>query len=264
MLLSLFDTLLQPAKKTLDEPIRQEEFEIAVDGRNVPVRILFEARFNNRVSVNHNGVLIRISNKQNKEEQKKNIDTFLKWAKTKLGEKPQLLDHLPQRKYSNGEILKVGNHDFRINIFYHDLQKSTARIHNNQIVISIAKGLTKEAEDNANSYLVAKCLSKFFQPIVAQRIHELNQKYFGKNIQSVRMKYNTSNWGSCSTQGNINISTRLMFAPDDVIDYVLIHELAHLIHADHSARFWKVVEKIMPDYAHKEKHLSKNNHQYYL
>ena len=69
------------------------------------------------------------------------------------------------------------------------------------------------------------------------------------------MKYNHSNWGSCSSKGNINLSTRLLFAPDDVIDYVIIHELAHRIEMNHSPRFWKLVSDAMPDYKEKEKWL---------
>nr|MBP6515870.1 M48 family metallopeptidase [Chitinophagales bacterium] len=56
----------------------------------------------------------------------------------------------------------------------------------------------------------------------------------------------------------------LLFAPQDVIDYVLIHELAHLIHPNHSNRFWHLVEKIMPSYRDKEKFLNDNNHKFYL
>jgi predicted metal-dependent hydrolase len=130
--------------------------------------------------------------------------------------------------------------------------------------MNLTRGLSKEAEESTNSYLVARCLSKFFTPIITERIHELNRKYFGKTINSIKLKYNTSNWGSCSSHGNINISVRLMFAPEEVVDYVLIHELAHLVHADHSARFWSLVEKVDPDYYTKEKHLTENNFKYYL
>ena len=78
------------------------------------------------------------------------------------------------------------------------------------------------------------------------------------------MKYATSFWGHCSHHGNIVISVRLMFVPPKVIDYVIIHELAHLIHHDHSPRYWKVVEKVMPDYMIAEKHLKAYSDKYYL
>jgi predicted metal-dependent hydrolase len=55
-----------------------------------------------------------------------------------------------------------------------------------------------------------------------------------------------------------------MFAPTRVIDYVLIHELAHLVHHDHSTRFWKVVERVMPNYMNAEKHLKDFSGKYYL
>jgi len=252
------------SQQVVEEKERVEAFEINVGDLTVPVKILFEDRFNNRVTVNSNGITIKISAKQPKEEQRKNIDYFLKWAKEKLGSKPELLDFLPQRKYMNGEVIRIGGYDFFISIFFQDQKKSTARIFNNQIVISLAKGLSVEAQVNTNSYLVCKCLTKFFQPIITERIHELNGRFFGKHINSVKLKYNTSNWGSCSTQGNINISLRLLFAPQDVIDYVLIHELAHLVHANHSNRFWNLVEKVMPSYREKEKFLNDNNHKFYL
>ncbi|MCX6198016.1 MAG: M48 family metallopeptidase [Bacteroidetes bacterium] len=267
MLLSLFESLTgtKPAPSKLEEEISlQREFEIEVNGGNVPVRLLFESRFNNRVTVNKNGILIRISDRQPKEEQRKNVDTLLKWAKEKLGDKPQLLESLPQRQYRNGEILKVGDYEFVISIFYHDLAKSTAKIFKNNIVLSVSKGLNKEVEANASSYLVAKCLCKFFLPIITERIHELNTRYFRKEVKSVKMKHATSFWGHCSRNGNLVISVRLLFAPAKVVDYVLIHELAHLIHHDHSPRFWKVVEQVMPDYQNAEKHLKEFSGKYYL
>jgi predicted metal-dependent hydrolase len=264
---SLFDNDAESKWQLLAEknaPVRQTQFEIEVNGQSVPVKIFLEPRFNNRVSVSRNGIAIRLSKYTPSEEQRKHIQNFLSWAKNKLGEKPDLLDYLPQRKYFDGEVLKVGNYIFTIHIIYHRLLKSTARLHQQHILLSLASGLTPEAEQNTASYLVSKCLAKFFQPIVHQRLHELNQKFFGKKINSVKLKYNTSNWGSCSSQGNINISVRLMFAPQDVVDYVLIHELAHLVYHNHSLQFWQLIEKIMPDYREKEKHLQENNFKYYL
>lgn len=55
-------------------------------------------------------------------------------------------------------------------------------------------------------------------------------------------------WGSCSAQGVVRLSARLMHCPPEVIDYVVVHELAHLRELNHSARFWAVVEAVLPDY----------------
>jgi predicted metal-dependent hydrolase len=261
---SLFDILIPDKPSKTEEVAIQQEFEITVRGESVPVRILFEPRLNNRVTVNKNGILIRISERQQKAEQRKHIDNLLKWAKQRLGDKPELLESLPQREYVNGEILRVGQHEFVISLFHHDLPKSSAKIFKNNVVLSLAKGLTPEAEANACSYLISKCLCKYFQPIVTERLHELNNRFFKKNILSVKMKYATSFWGHCSYNGHLVISVRLMFAPPRTIDYVLLHELSHLVHHDHSPRFWKLVEQVMPDYRVHEKFLQENHLRYYL
>ena len=64
-------------------------------------------------------------------------------------------------------------------------------------------------------------------------------------------------WGSCSSKGNINYSWRLNMADDAVIDYVIVHELAHLSVMNHSKKFWAVVENILPDYSQRRTELKK-------
>jgi len=71
----------------------------------------------------------------------------------------------------------------------------------------------------------------------------------GVTPASVKVNSAKTRWGSCSAKRNINFSWRLALAEDDVIDYVVVHELAHLIEMNHSPRFWAIVAGIMPDYA---------------
>ena len=81
---------------------------------------------------------------------------------------------------------------------------------------------------------------------------------------AVKINGATTQWGSCSVRmgtpqtpprKNLNFSWRLIMADDEVIDYVVVHELAHIIEMNHSARFWAIVEKILPDYRERQSRL---------
>lgn len=70
----------------------------------------------------------------------------------------------------------------------------------------------------------------------------------GRGYQRISLRDTRSRWGSCSSQGNLSYSWRLIMAPEDVLDYVAAHEVAHLQHMDHSSAFWNLVEDLCPSY----------------
>ena len=73
-------------------------------------------------------------------------------------------------------------------------------------------------------------------------------KKFNKNVKQFKITSAKTRWGSCTSQKNINLTYRLMFTHSKAIDYVIIHELAHLKYMNHSKHFWNHVEEMMPDY----------------
>jgi len=71
----------------------------------------------------------------------------------------------------------------------------------------------------------------------------------GKSVTRVGVRDPKSRWGSCSSTGGLSFSWRLVFAPEAVIDYVVAHEVSHLVEMNHSPRFWRVVATLVPDSA---------------
>lgn len=95
-----------------------------------------------------------------------------------------------------------------------------------------------------------KAYKKAAKIVFSERV-EFYSRLVGASPASVKINSAKTRWGSCSGKNSINFSWRLIMAPDDVIDYVVVHELAHTIHHNHSPSFWQLVKSVMPDYAEK-------------
>ena len=79
--------------------------------------------------------------------------------------------------------------------------------------------------------------------------------------EQIKITSARTRWGSCSPKNTLSFSWRLMLTPPEVIDYVIIHELAHTVHHNHSKRFWSLVEKFLPDYKARRKQLRQYGQQ---
>ena len=89
---------------------------------------------------------------------------------------------------------------------------------------------------------------------IPQRVRKYAQM-IGVSPSAVKINSASTRWGSCSAKASLNFSWKLILAPDDVIDYVVVHELCHIKHMNHSPEFWSEVGKIVPDWREKRESL---------
>ena len=80
----------------------------------------------------------------------------------------------------------------------------------------------------------------------------------GVTYGRITIRNQRTRWGSCSSKGNLNFNWRLIFAPEEVVDYIVVHELAHRKEMNHSRAFYNVVASVLPDYKVQEKWLKEN------
>ena len=93
-------------------------------------------------------------------------------------------------------------------------------------------------------------------------IDRISQK-LGQSIKAVKLSDSFNYWGSCNTNGVIHLNWRLFFAPMNVLEYIIVHEICHLIEFNHTESFWRLVKKFCPDYKNQIIWLKKNDNYLY-
>ena len=115
-----------------------------------------------------------------------------------------------------------------------------------------------------NRAAVKKALVDWYLGRAETKIKErldLFSKQIGKWPVSIKIKNQERRWGSCSRNGSIRFNWRIIMAPISIMDYVIVHELCHLIYSHHSPPFWQKVQSIIPDYRRRRNWLKANSFQ---
>ncbi len=229
------------------------------NGVRVPLKIYKEWRSSTRISMASKFIILRVPKVLPGPILRQEIRRSEEWCKAQFLNKPSLLDRYRLKEYRTGDQFRVFGKVYTLSLHPAKRKTVSAKVKGDALVVSYPED-TDEDSLSSLSNIISRTLAKAVFHEFSELVHQINRNHFGEYINDIRLKYNRSNWGSCSSNNNLNFSTRLLLAPLDVITYVIVHELAHLKELNHSSRFWNIVESVMPDYQKKEEWLKKFGH----
>lgn len=168
------------------------------------------------------------------------------WIREKLRDLPRAVP------FRDGEILPILGRDRTIIVLYNPaLKRTDIQLKKDELIV-----MTNKPDPSAR-------IRRFLIDLAKEKLTELSLEKASvvrRRIVDVQVKDTRSRWGSCSDDGNLSFSWRLIFAPAKAFDYVVAHECAHLVHMDHSDNFWRVCERLSRDYEEGKDWMQKYGH----
>jgi predicted metal-dependent hydrolase len=161
------------------------------------------------------------------------------------------------KEYITGEMFYYLGESFPLETFFEQNERKGLVFWGNRFYLN-----TTDAAEEGISYFASWYKKKakiHFRQRVDFYSHELNLR-----AKSVKITSANKRWGSCSADNNLSFGFRLIMAPQDIIDYVIVHELMHIKEKNHSAAFWKLIEVVMPEYKVHRRWLKDNHDKFIL
>ncbi|NLM60403.1 MAG: M48 family metallopeptidase [Clostridium sp.] len=179
--------------------------------------------------------------------------------------KAKYLEASEQKRYIDGETFLYLGKEYTLKI-----QRGSASdnvdLFENDIVVSTAdsglkEGNTAETEQDLKirGLLKSFYINRFLE-LVKTRM-DIYAPKIGVSPGKVSIRDQKTRWGSCSCKGNISLNWKLIMAPLEVVDYVIIHELCHMKEMNHSKKFWNIVRGLCPNFKESQKWLKDNGHR---
>ena len=171
------------------------------------------------------------------------------WIQKKKAKLERKLEESKPKKFIDGER------------FWYLGKQYQLKIGKNYKIFNLSKNYLRLSERYQNN--AKEVITSWYKRKAKQKIGERVRFYYaltGLKYGQIKINSARMRWGSCSHSGNLNFTWRLIMAPEEILDYVVVHEMVHLEEKNHAKRFWQKVEKIMPEYKEHKKWLKENGH----
>ena len=185
-----------------------------------------------------------------------------KWILSKLKEMDKIKPTPKEKEFMTGEKLSYLGRRYRLEVSPAEISKVEVKLYQGKFIIAYPEKL-KEDDDQRRKE-IRDALIEWYREHAKEKINERVEKYKYKldvEPNNVVVKKQKKRWGSCSSKGNLNFNCRIILAPMSIVDYLVVHELTHLIYDNHSREFWATVGSIIPDVKDKREWLKINGRQ---
>lgn len=166
------------------------------------------------------------------------------WIRQKLKIQTEIICSKP-KEYVNGESFTYLGRNYRLRCELGGCEG--VKLKNGYLTVTLGIG-NSEAHSEGS---VQHSLRQWYQTRALEKLKEKTKRYsgiLGVSPNSVNIKEYKARWGSCSSNGDITYNWRIIIAPHQVVDYIVVHELCHLLEHNHGPKYWKHVEHIVPNY----------------
>ncbi|MCK5029973.1 MAG: M48 family metallopeptidase [Thermoplasmatales archaeon] len=180
-------------------------------------------------------------------EVERNLHKKSKWIIKNIDKISEIKINLSQKEFLAGEKFLLRGRNYKLKVKRKENAKPNLTFYKGTFTAIMPNNISDDGYRIVLRPLFLKIYHKKSQEIIKERA-EKYEKYFDKKPEKIRIKELKNKWGTCTGKNNISLNWRLVFAKTSIIDYVVVHELCHLKHKNHSNKFWKEVEKIIPNY----------------
>lgn len=179
------------------------------------------------------------------------------WINQTLQKLP--IDETTRHEYVSGETFLFAGREYPLHIIEEDRTRINLSTDDESFIAKIPRTISDSERKDKLKKKFIDFYKKRGLDIVKPQIEKLTNA-LGISYKNISINSAQSRWGSCSTKGNINFSWKLFLAPPEIIEYVVIHEVCHLVHHNHGKEFWELVHSFDSDYKNHRKWLQTRGH----
>ena len=201
---------------------------------------------------------VRAPRKLSEDDVKTNLFRKAKWIIAHLEKMDKIQEAESEKEFVSGEKFLLRGYKYSLNILKSEDDAAASLILKNGSFIAT---VPKHIPESYYKMYLRPLFMGYFQKKAEQVINErlgMYLEYFDGTPSAVIVKDYKSKWGSCSRDNKLRFNWRIIMAKISIIDYLIVHELCHMEHKNHSKDYWKAVEAILPDYAESRRWLRIN------